>query len=179
MASKPHKKSWDEETADLFHDSKSEQVPLSESNPRLYKFWDINQKYLFLVENTLVADVKTSNSPEQLMAVLPNISLDSAQKPIFMAPEKKKSCLSCVKSGTGQYQIELKEKDIKELYGDPKNAKAFTFYSKEEGNGDKCTFESAEFPGWFISTSSEAKKPIGLSQKGGTQNILFYFKRKS
>ncbi|XP_032084648.1 interleukin-36 alpha-like [Thamnophis elegans] len=100
-------------------------------------------------------------------------------KPIFMAPEKKKSCLSCVKSGTGQYQIELKEKDIKELYGDPKNAKAFTFYSKEEGNGDKCTFESAEFPGWFISTSSEAKKPIGLSQKGGTQNILFYFKRKS
>ncbi|XP_058050053.1 interleukin-1 family member 10-like isoform X3 [Ahaetulla prasina] len=116
---------------------------------------------------------------EQLIAMLPNKSLAMAQQPFFMSPEQKKSCLSCVKSENGQYQIELKEKDIKDLYHDPKNGKAFTFYCKSAGNGNTCSFESAEFQGWFLSTSSEAKKPIGLSQKGGPQNILFYFERKS
>ncbi|XP_026527088.1 interleukin-36 alpha-like [Notechis scutatus] len=181
MASKLHKKTWDEDVADLFHDSEPDPEirPSVEASPRLYKLWDLNQKYLFLVENTLVADVKTSNLPEQLIAVLPNKALDTAQKPIFMGPENKKSCLSCVKSGNGQYQIELKEKDIMDLYRDPKNTKAFTFYSKSADNADTCSFESAEFPGWFLSTSLEAKKPIGLSQKEGPQNILFYFERKS
>ncbi|XP_032084757.1 interleukin-36 alpha-like [Thamnophis elegans] len=177
MASKPHKKTWNEEMADLFRTSEAAAAALPE--PYLFKFWDLDKKYFVLLEDKLVADVKTSNSPEQLMAVLPNKALDSAQYPMFMGPEKKKSCLYCVKSGTGQYQIELKEKDIMELEKDPQNAKAFTFYSKQEGNGDKCTFESAEFPDWFISTSSEAGKPIGLSQKGGTQNILFHFEKKS
>uniref|UniRef100_A0A670YU13 Interleukin-1 n=1 Tax=Pseudonaja textilis TaxID=8673 RepID=A0A670YU13_PSETE len=118
------------------------------------------------------------NSTISLIAVLPNKALDTAQKPIFMGPENKKSCLSCVKSGNGQYQIELKV-NIMDLYRDPKNTKAFTFYSKSADNADTCSFESAEFPGWFLSTSSEAKKPIGLSQKEGPQNILFYFERKS
>ncbi|KAK9395130.1 interleukin-36 receptor antagonist protein-like [Crotalus adamanteus] len=155
-----------------------EATALKEHDPRLFKLWDIDEKYLFLVNNVLVADVKSSNSPEQLMAVLPNTSLDKPRQPIFMGPENKNSCLSCVKSGNGQYQLELKEKAIKDLYWDPKNAKAFTFYSKSDGNGDTCSFESAEFPGWFLSTSSEAKKPLGLSQKGGPQNVLFYFERK-
>ncbi|XP_032084812.1 interleukin-36 alpha-like [Thamnophis elegans] len=177
MASKTHKKTWDEEMAGSFHIPAGADAALPE--PYLFTFWDLNHKYFFLLEDKLVADVKTPGSPEQLIAVLPNKSLDSAQYPMFMAPEKKNSCLSCVKSGTGQYQIELKEKDIRELEKDPQNAKAFTFYSKPAGNGDKCTFESAEFPGWFMSTSSEAGKPIGLSQKGGTQNILFYFEKKS
>uniref|UniRef100_A0A8C6VJ52 Interleukin-1 n=1 Tax=Naja naja TaxID=35670 RepID=A0A8C6VJ52_NAJNA len=117
------------------------------------------------------------NSTISLIAVLPNKTLDTAQKPIFMGPENKKSCLSCVKSGNGT-QI-TKEKDIMDLYRDPNNTKAFTFYSKSAGNADTCSFESAEFPGWFLSTSLEAKKPIGLSQKEGPQNILFYFERKS
>ncbi|XP_039212459.1 interleukin-1 family member 10-like isoform X2 [Crotalus tigris] len=178
MASHSHKKTWDEEIADLFRGTEGA-TALKEHDPRLFKLWDIHQKYLFLVNNVLVADVKSSNSPEQLMAVLPNRSLDKPQQPIFMGPENKNSCLSCVKSGNGQYQLELKEKAIKELYWDSKNAKAFTFYSKSDGNGDTCSFESAEFPGWFLSTSSEAKKPLGLSQKGGPQNVLFYFERKS
>ncbi|KAL7981460.1 hypothetical protein Chor_002356 [Crotalus horridus] len=155
-----------------------EATALKEHDPRLFKLWDIDEKYLFLVNNVLVADVKSSNSPEQLMAVLPNRSLDKPRQPIFMGPENKNSCLSCVKSGNGQYQLELKEKAIKELYWDSKNAKAFTFYSKSDGNGNTCSFESAEFPDWFLSTSSEAKKPLGLSQKGGPQNVLFYFERK-
>ncbi|XP_015682299.1 interleukin-1 family member 10-like [Protobothrops mucrosquamatus] len=180
MASHPCKKTWDEEIAELFHDTEPdpEIKPYEHPDPRLYKFWDLNQKYLFLLKDVIVADVQTSDSPEQFMAVLPNRSLDKTQKPIFMGPEKKKSCLSCVKSGNGQYQLELKEKDIADLYWDSKSAKAFTFYSKSDGNADTCSFESAEFPGWFLSTSSEAKKPLGLSQKGGPQNVLFYFKRK-
>ncbi|XP_015684528.1 interleukin-36 receptor antagonist protein-like [Protobothrops mucrosquamatus] len=179
MASHPHKKTWDEEIADLFHDTEGERSHVKEPDPRLFKLWDINQKYLFLVKNVLVADVKSkSNLPEQLMKVLPNRSLDKPRQPLFMGLENKNSCLSCVKSGNGQYQLELQEKDIRELYLDPKNAKAFTFYSRSDGNVDTCSFESAEFPGWFLSTSSEAKKPLGLSQKGGPQNVLFYFERK-
>ncbi|XP_015684526.1 interleukin-1 family member 10-like [Protobothrops mucrosquamatus] len=178
MASHPRKKTWDEEIADLFHDTAGEPTVYTEPSPRLYKLWDINQKYLFLVKNVLVADVKLSGLSEELLVVLPNRSLDKPRQPLFMGPEKKKSCLSCVKSGNGQYQLELQEKDIKDLYLDPKNAKAFTFYSKTDGNADTCSFESAEFPGWFLSTSSEAKKPLGLSQKGGPHNVLFYFERK-
>ncbi|XP_063167439.1 interleukin-1 receptor antagonist protein-like [Candoia aspera] len=160
-------------------DEPGESVVASENEPRLYKFWDINQKYLFLVEKMLVADLQTSNLPEQLIAVLPNTSLDAKQKPIFMGLGQKNYSLSCVKSGDGQHQIELKENSVTELYKNPENGKAFTFYSKSEGNGDTCCFESAEFPGWFLSTSSEAKKPICLSKKGGPHNILFYFERKS
>uniref|UniRef100_A0A8C5S267 Interleukin-1 receptor antagonist protein n=1 Tax=Laticauda laticaudata TaxID=8630 RepID=A0A8C5S267_LATLA len=129
-----------------------------------------------LVVLSSLLDLVFYSSPEQLIAVLPNKTLDTAQKPIFMGTENK-SCLSCVKSGNGT-QI-TKEKDIMDLYRDPKNTKVFTFYSKSADNADTCSFESAEFLGWFLSTSSEAKKPIGLSQKEGPQNILFYFERKS
>ncbi|XP_025030144.1 interleukin-1 receptor antagonist protein-like [Python bivittatus] len=172
MTNKPQKKSWDEEMEDLcrHHETKTE--------ARLYKIWDIHEKYLFLVKNVLVADLKTSNSPEQLIEVLPNYRLDAKRIPIFMGLGHQKYSLSCVKAGDGQHQIELKEKGIMELQHHPEN-KAFTFYSKSEGNADTCSFESAEFPGWFLSTSSEPNKPVGLSQKGGPQNILFHFERKS
>lgn len=61
------------------------------------------------------------------------------------------------------------------LYKTPEKFENFTFYSKSDGRPEICTFESAVFPGWFISTSSEPNKPTGLSQKGGPENVLFYF----
>ncbi|XP_034292706.1 interleukin-36 alpha-like [Pantherophis guttatus] len=98
-------------------------------------------------DNKLVASPNDSNSKEQLIAVLPNNALDQW-------------------SGDIMYLYKQNEKFLN-----------FSFYSKTDGSRDTCSFESAQFPGWFLSTSSEAHQPIGLSQKGGPENILFHFQR--
>uniref|UniRef100_A0A803T6M1 Interleukin-1 n=1 Tax=Anolis carolinensis TaxID=28377 RepID=A0A803T6M1_ANOCA len=114
---------------------------------------------------------------ELLMEVFPNTVLDPEMMPIFMGPQGSKQCLSCEKSPEGQIQLQLKVSDIKTLYDKKEESLAFTLYSKTDGSPETCSFESAEFPGWFLSTSSESNKPVGLSRQGGTENTLFYFKR--
>ncbi|KAH0623198.1 hypothetical protein JD844_031255 [Phrynosoma platyrhinos] len=236
-------------------------TPLREKVPRLYRIWDISQKFLFLVNNIIVANARTSNAPEVFMEVLPNTALDPKMQPIFMGPNGRKHSLSCVKAGEGEPQLQLVETDIKKLYNtnehslsftfysktdgspetcsfesaefpelfmevfpnaaiDPKMQPifmgpqgrkhslscvksgegqpqlqlvetditklyekreklfTFTFYSKTDGSPETCSFESAEFPGWFISTSLEPNKPVRLSRQGGAENTLFYFERK-
>ncbi|XP_060643524.2 interleukin-36 receptor antagonist protein-like [Anolis sagrei] len=185
---KDHKKTWNEEIADLFPAKKpmpvspivkpGDSAPVKEDFPRLYRIWDVSQKYFFLVDNILVANHQDSNAPEQLMEVLPNTALDSKMMPIFMGPQGRKQCLSCEKSAEDQLQLQLKESDIKKLYEGKEKSLPFTFYSKTDGGPETCSFESAEYPGWFLSTSSEPNKPVGLSRQGGTENTLFYFQRQ-
>ncbi|XP_008114231.1 interleukin-1 family member 10 isoform X2 [Anolis carolinensis] len=194
-------KTWNEEIADLFINKKfrtsenkrlkpDEKKPLKpvpigngtnviqvEKEPRLYSIWDISQKFLFLVNNIIIANPRNSNAPELFMEVFPNTALDPQMQPIFMAPNGRKYSLSCMKSGAGQPQLQLTEADIKTLYQKNQKALSFTFYSKTDGSPGTCSFESAAFPGWFLSTSSQANKPMGLSRRGGAQNTLFYFQR--
>ncbi|XP_070621730.1 interleukin-36 alpha-like [Erythrolamprus reginae] len=179
MARKLHKMSWDEEMANLFHDFNPETSPATEAmeKPWLFKFWDISNKFLSVENNMLIATPQNSNSPGSSFDVIPNTSLDSKRHPIFIGANNH--VLSCKKSGDGQLQIELMEENIMILYRTPEKFKNFTFYSKSDGRPEICTFESAEFPGWFISTSSEANKPTGLHQKGGPENVLFHFTKIS
>ncbi|XP_063167526.1 interleukin-1 family member 10-like [Candoia aspera] len=186
MAKKLHKKTWEEEMVDLFnahkptsgHPEPSEEqaVTYAHEEPWLFKFWDLSQKFLRVVNNVLIATPQTSYSPGIFFAVIPNTALDPKNIPIFMGTGN--CAVSCTKSGDGQLQIQIVEKNIMVLYRTPEEFKNFTFYSKSDGRPEICYFESAEFPGWFISTSSEPNKPIGLSQKGGPDNILFYFEKK-
>ncbi|ETE71733.1 Interleukin-1 family member 10, partial [Ophiophagus hannah] len=115
--------------------------PLRLREPRLFRIWDISQKFLFIVNSMLIANPLDFNSP------------DPRQQPIFMGLTDGSHTLSCTSSSEGQPQLHL----------------------VMDGSSETCSFESAQFPGWFISTSSEPNKPINLGQKGGTEITLFYF----
>ncbi|KAG8141406.1 hypothetical protein E2320_007030 [Naja naja] len=193
MAGKAEKKIWDEEMRDLFEqfepECKSGGICIAgEPSPRLFRFWDISQKIFSLMgDDKLVASPNDSNAtgekivfflvflycfscdpfPEQLIAVLPNNALDVRKQAIFMGIQPN-TVINCVQSEEGQVQLQLMQNE---------KFLSFSFYSKTDGSRDTCSFESAQFPGWFLSTSSEAHKPIGLSQKGGPENILFHFQR--
>ncbi|KAJ7305111.1 hypothetical protein JRQ81_010963 [Phrynocephalus forsythii] len=178
---KAHKTTWDQEMRDLFKgkELKPEEAtcrPMSEEAPRLYRIWDVSQKTIILTNNMLIATSRNSNEPEQLIRVLPNTNLDPKKQPIFMSPSDKHT-LSCIKSGS-RPQLQLAEENIVKLSKKGEELLNFSFYSKTDGSVETCSFESAEFPGWFLSTSLEPNKPVGLSQQGGTENTLFYFERK-
>ncbi|XP_026573831.1 interleukin-36 alpha-like [Pseudonaja textilis] len=177
VANKLYKMSWEKQMEDLFNEFKQTQEPTTEAmeKPWKFKFWDINNKFLSVVNNVLIATPQNSNSPGSSFDVIPNNSLDSKRNPIFIGAGNH--VVSCIKSGDGQLQMQLKEENIMILHKTTEKFKNFTFYSKSDGRPEICTFESAEFPGWFISTSSELNKPIGLSQKGGPENVLFYFRK--
>ncbi|XP_026527147.1 interleukin-36 receptor antagonist protein-like [Notechis scutatus] len=192
---KRYKKSWDEEMKELFQQLRQQQAyypdlnmshlkpsktphvlePLRLREPRLFRIWDISQKFLFMVNSMLIANPLDFNSPEVWMAVLPNNALDPRKQPIFMSLTDGSHTLSCTSSSEGQPQLHLVERNIMELYNQNQKFLDFSFYSKMDGSSETCSFESAQFPGWFISTSSEPNKPINLGQKGGTGITLFYF----
>uniref|UniRef100_A0A8D2LIU3 Interleukin-1 n=1 Tax=Varanus komodoensis TaxID=61221 RepID=A0A8D2LIU3_VARKO len=136
----------------------------SHSEPYFFRFWDVNQKFLYLKNNVLVASPRSVNTPGNTL-------------PIFMGLGTGRPTLSCVKSGAGQLQLQLVV-NIKDLYQKNEQLLSFTFYSKTPEGSETCSFESAEFPGWYLSTSSEPDKPLGLSQQGETKNTVFYFEKR-
>ncbi|XP_026573836.1 interleukin-1 family member 10-like [Pseudonaja textilis] len=127
-------------------------------------------------DDMLVASPNDSNSTEQLIAVLPNNALEVRKQAIFMGIQPN-TVINCVQTEEGQLQLQLMSGDIMYLYKQNEKFLNFSFYSKTDGSGDTCSFKSAQFPGWFLSIYSEAHKPIGLSPKGGPENILFHFQR--
>uniref|UniRef100_A0A8D2LJ51 Interleukin-1 n=1 Tax=Varanus komodoensis TaxID=61221 RepID=A0A8D2LJ51_VARKO len=152
----------------------------SHSEPYFFRFWDVNQKFLYLKNNVLVASPRSVNTPEQLMTVLPNNALDPTKLPIFMGLGTGRPTLSCVKSGAGQLQLQLVV-NIKDLYQKNEQLlkhKNFTFFSKTGQTQEACSIESIAFPGWFLSTSPEPDKPVAFSHEGGTMITLFYFDKK-
>ncbi|KAM3830436.1 interleukin-36 receptor antagonist protein-like [Vipera latastei] len=112
------------------------------------------------------------------MAVLPNNALDPRHQPIFMGLRDGSLTLSCTLSNEGQPQLHLVKRNIMELYNQNQKFLDFSFYSKTDGSLETCSFESAQFPGWFISTSFEPNKPISLGQRGGPDITLFYFETR-
>nr|XP_003224252.1 PREDICTED: interleukin-36 receptor antagonist protein isoform X2 [Anolis carolinensis]XP_016851105.1 PREDICTED: interleukin-36 receptor antagonist protein isoform X2 [Anolis carolinensis] len=177
------KKSIAEEMADLFHEfpNPKDTVTTAElAKPWNYQIWDLSQKYLSLSNNTLVAAPKGSNSPEEVLAVVPNRGFENSSStifPIFMGLQDGNRVLSCIETGA-QPQISIMEEGIMKLYKNVQPFKNFTFLNHPEDSQQTCSFESAAFPGWFLSTSTEPNKPIGLSRKGGAEIATFYFIKK-
>nr|XP_060642923.1 interleukin-1 receptor antagonist protein-like [Anolis sagrei ordinatus] len=177
------KKSVAEEMADLFNDftnPKDSGAKEALKAPSLFRIWDISQKYFFLENNTLVAVPKGSNSTEEILGVVPNRGITDTNMnifPIIMGLQDGKHVLSCAESG-GQPQIKIVEQDLMILYGKNEPLKNFTFLNHTEGGQQTCSFESAACPGWFIGTSTEPNKPVGLSHKGGAEITTFYFEKK-
>uniref|UniRef100_A0A8D2LKB8 Interleukin-1 n=1 Tax=Varanus komodoensis TaxID=61221 RepID=A0A8D2LKB8_VARKO len=143
----------------------------SHSEPYFFRFWDVNQKFLYLKNNVLVA--------KELIAVTPNRNIkqkDEHTYPIFIGINGGKQVLSCLESG-GQPKLQLVV-NIMTLYYNNEEHKNFTFFSKTGQTQEACSIESIAFPGWFLSTSPEPDKPVAFSHEGGTMITLFYFDKK-
>ncbi|XP_060124437.1 interleukin-36 alpha-like isoform X1 [Zootoca vivipara] len=137
-------------------------------DPWYFKIWDINQKYLFLVGDRLLSAPRNSNSPAGLIAVVPNEAIgkkDERTSAIFMGNENGQRTLSCEEVG-GQPQLKLMGEKIMDLYNKNQEFKNFSFLCKTASGKETGSFESVAFPGWFLSSSPEPNKPIGLSQQG-------------
>ncbi|XP_026527155.1 interleukin-36 receptor antagonist protein-like isoform X2 [Notechis scutatus] len=147
------------------------------NDPWSFRMWDFDQKYFFFDNNVLIAAPLYSMLPEQLMAVVPNDNLDFRNRPIFMGLTGKTKALCCLKSVTGEPQLVILEKNIMDFYRDTEELKDFSFYVVTAPNKSNCWFESAAFPGWFISTSIHPNMPVGLCKGGGTDIMLFHFEK--
>uniref|UniRef100_A0A8D0E9R8 Interleukin-1 n=1 Tax=Salvator merianae TaxID=96440 RepID=A0A8D0E9R8_SALMN len=176
-----HKEIVDEKLEHLFkhfHEPAGREELLHE--PWLYQIWDINQKFLFLKNDVLIAEPLNSNTGD-LITLVPNRCIKQTNEkifPIFMGSQDETQTLCCEDSGSGQPNLKFVKEHIMSLYKECQECKKFTFYAKSEGSKETCSFESAEFPGWFLSTSSESSKPVGLSHQGGADITLFYFEEK-
>ncbi|XP_034292803.1 interleukin-36 receptor antagonist protein-like isoform X2 [Pantherophis guttatus] len=146
-------------------------------DPWNFRMWDIEQKYFVFENNDLIATPLDSRTPEQLMAVVPNDNLDFKNRPIFMGLTGKTKALSCLKSTTGEPQLVILENNIMDFYSDTKEFKNFSFYVFTRGSKSTCCFESAAFPGWFLSTSIHPNMLVGLCKLGGPEIILFHFEK--
>ncbi|XP_058050129.1 interleukin-36 alpha-like isoform X1 [Ahaetulla prasina] len=170
----PQKKTVDEEMKDLFREFKDKETV---KDPWNFRMWDIEHKYFFYENNDLIAAPLDSRTPEQLMAVVPNDNLDFRNRPIFMGLTGKTKVLSCLKSTNDEPQLVILEKDIMDLYRDTKEFKNFSFYVITKGSLSTCCFESAAFPGWFLSTSIQPNMQVGLGKLKGPEILLFHFEK--
>uniref|UniRef100_A0A6J0V510 Interleukin-1 n=1 Tax=Pogona vitticeps TaxID=103695 RepID=A0A6J0V510_9SAUR len=169
--------------ADLFDHFEKPVIPVQEGlkKPWLFRIWDTNQKFFVLLNQTLVAAPQDSNSTKfepALMAVVPNKATkqpDEQTYPIFLGLKDGNHVLSCIESG-GQPQLQLAEENAMDLYNKNQEFKNFTFFCHTSES--TCSFESSAFLNWYISASTEANKPIGLSHKGGREITTFYFEKE-
>ncbi|CAI5795682.1 interleukin-36 alpha-like [Podarcis lilfordi] len=136
----------DQKMRDLFHHFPKPDHLRPIEKPWLFRVWDIDQKFLFLKNNMLVAAPKDGNSPDYLVAMTPNREMDENKFPIFLGTQDGAQSLSCGESG-GQPQLTLEGKAILDLYNDGKEHKNFTFFSKSGSRIETGSFESAAFPG--------------------------------
>ncbi|XP_043837171.1 interleukin-36 alpha-like [Dromiciops gliroides] len=136
---------------------------------------DIHQQIWVLQGKSLIATSQSDGVIPVKLDILPCRSTDSLEgnkgNPIYIGIKDHLLCLSCVES-EGHAILKLEKKDIMELYNTQKAEKSFVFY--QNATDSTSTFESAAYPGWFICTSVEKRKPIGMTEDLGKDNIAFY-----
>ncbi|XP_072492862.1 interleukin-36 alpha-like [Notamacropus eugenii] len=136
---------------------------------------DTSQQVFVLQGKTLIAVAEDRMVHQITLTTTPcrdeSLAKDKG-KAIYLGIADHTLCLCCAEDG-GQPALKLEERDIMELYHAPKAEKSFVFY--QNANGNSSTFESATYPGWFISSSRENGKPIRMTKNVAKDNINFYF----
>ncbi|XP_045081295.1 interleukin-1 beta-like [Coregonus clupeaformis] len=110
-----------------------------------------------------------------------DINMDSSTihaKPVVLGIASSNFNLSCsmqTDSTTPILQLELCSEDQLKTISAQGDTVRFLFYKTTQGIS-LTTFESAKYPGWFISTSLEQRKPVEMCQKEDVRNINFSVK---
>ncbi|NXH13874.1 I36RA protein, partial [Bucco capensis] len=126
-----------------------------------YLLRDTEQKGLYLHNGHLVAaSLQGVNAmQEEPISVVPNRYLERQRSPLIVGIQGGSQALSC---GTGpEPQLKLEEKNLLDLYLLQEEAKPCTFY--KTFGGSTHTFESAAFPGHFLSTAPGHGEPLALA----------------
>uniref|UniRef100_A0A6I8NU97 Interleukin-1 n=2 Tax=Ornithorhynchus anatinus TaxID=9258 RepID=A0A6I8NU97_ORNAN len=140
---------------------------------------DISGKYLFLVDKTLIAAFLTHNTEPTVFLILPVQGSESgvSGNSIYLGVEEGERCLCCIESG-GQPTLQVKEKNLMDLYHNGDKSHRFTFYTQPTGTGT-VSYQSVAHPGWFICTSPYPEEPVTLTNRlGETQITDFLFQNK-
>ncbi|XP_044516788.1 interleukin-36 alpha-like [Gracilinanus agilis] len=142
--------------------------------PVYRKIRDIHQHVFVLQERTLIAVPEDGNVTPIILETV-TVTDDSLENSkgdalyLGITEQKQHLCLCCV-ANEGPPTLKLEEKYVMDLPRTDKAVKSFVFYRNEAGN--ISTFESAAFPGWFIS-SEEQGKPMKITNDVGKNNISF------
>lgn len=91
-------------------------------------------------------------------------------QPVCLGITKSNLYLSCTKSASGNPHLSLEEVKNKEelkTIQEKDGLERFLFLRSVKGGSDN-TFESARFPGWFISTATEEYQPVEMCAEANT-----------
>ncbi|XP_048369196.1 interleukin-36 receptor antagonist protein-like [Sphaerodactylus townsendi] len=152
-----------------------EEVPES-IQLRSYSLRDVDQKGLYLQDRNLIAaPLQGDNSAqEEILSVLPNRYMDRARIPLILGVKGGSQGISCGKDNDPKLQLE--DTNLIHLFYNEEEAKRFTFFKHYNGTH---TFESANYPGWYLCSPLEAHNPLTLTNHPGEVNLTdFHFQRK-
>ncbi|NXF89145.1 I36RA protein, partial [Eubucco bourcierii] len=106
------------------------------------------------------------------ISVVPNQYLERKRCPLIVGIRGGTQALSC---GTGsEPQLKLEEVELLQLFSRGQEATPYTFY--KTFSGSTHTFESAAFPGHFLSTAPGHGEPLTLAPPPNVTS--FYLRRK-
>ncbi|NWI69130.1 I36RA protein, partial [Todus mexicanus] len=142
--------------------------------PYHYLVRDTEQKGLCLHDGHLVAtSLQGANAAqEEPISVVPNLHLERKRCPLIVGIRGGSQALSC---GTGaEPQLKLEEVKLLDLFLWGPEATPYTFY--KTFGGSTHTFESAAFPGRFLSTAPGHGEPLDVASPPAVTS--FYLLRK-
>ncbi|NXS39130.1 I36RA protein, partial [Balaeniceps rex] len=144
------------------------------AQPYHYRVRDTEQKGLCLHDGRLVAtSLQGANAAqEEPISVVPNRHLDRRRCPLIVGIRGGTRALSC---GTGtEPQLKVEEVELLDLFSRGAEATPYTFY--KTFGGSTHTFESAAFPGRFLSTAPGLGEALALAPPPAV--TAFYLVRK-
>ncbi|KAM5318241.1 interleukin-36 beta-like isoform 2-T2 [Glossophaga mutica] len=149
----------------------------SQTTPGFHSIRDSHQMVWVLKGNSLIAVPSSSNVKPVILSSLPckdtNVHVEGKGSLIYLGIRNTDRCLFCAEI-EGQPTLQLKEKNIMDLYSENEAQVPFLFLHSIEGS--TSAFQSVAYPRWFIATSSEAGQPVILTkERGKTYNTNFYF----
>ncbi|XP_034975760.1 interleukin-1 beta [Zootoca vivipara] len=137
---------------------------------------DVNQKSLVLNGTTQLVALELQQADisrearVKMYVYRPKIEEGVAKIPIALKIKGKELYLSCVQSGD-QPALQLEEASIE---GDLDKSDKGRFLFYRVAVGDYTRFESAAFPQWYICTSAQVNKAVGVTNRIGEVSIVDY-----
>lgn len=141
------------------------------------EIFDLNQNVWIFQDENLISIPQRKNVKPAMVAIMsckyPVFPEQNFRFPIYLGIKDPEKCLCCEEI-EGKPTLQLKDKNILDLYNAPEPVIKFLFNHNQDGS--TSTFESVAFPGWFIASSDKGQPLFLTSNPGGTDNTAFIYK---